>query len=149
MSIQQLTRFFLFLMVKGKSEPLNTFYWFLEINADVTLQIQFVYWICNNRLFQDPLLVYSSLFVKWWWCLSDAVYLEGETFHKLLPDLIQYLEKGTWLSYLSNPNDVHSLLDGAVLLLSSKAHSCLSAVKSPFSFLWAFSCNCALPFLNL
>lgn len=48
-------------MAEGKSEPLNTFYWFPEINAGVTLQIPFVYWICNNRLFQDPLLAYSSL----------------------------------------------------------------------------------------
>ena len=70
-------------------------------------------------------------------------------FHELLPDLFQHWEKGTWviLTFLA-PSDTHSLLDEAALLLSSKAHLCLSFMKPPSSFLSSGLSSAAVPFLS-
>lgn len=51
------------------------------------------------------------------------------------------------LTFLA-PSDIHSLLDEAVLLLSSKAHLHIFAMKTPSSFLSSGLSSAAVPFLS-
>lgn len=70
-------------------------------------------------------------------------------FHELLPDLFPTLRKGNLGNLnVSSPKWYTPLLDEAALLLSSKAHLCLSFMKPPSSFPSSGLSSAAVPFLS-
>jgi hypothetical protein len=157
MSLHQVTKIFLFLRVKGKSESPNTSNWFLEINVGMTLQIAFVCRICDNGKFREVLLVYRSLWkvmvavvaavgvvVMWqrhWWWWGGIRFRCTRLLSELLPDLIIFISS-TWPLSLPGPTPptLCSRCSTLCVLLSS-AHLCC-----PFSVSFPRLCPSAVPF---